>query len=118
MPISDRLGFDAGTIVVVPFPYSARSEEKRRPAVVVSGERVARAVFVWIAMITSARNSTMSGDLLIEDLELAGLAVASVVRPLKIACIERSRILFAIGSLRPESAQRVFDHVRALIGPP
>ena len=116
MPISEALDLPAGTVVVVPFPYSDRLAEKRRPALVVSGAAVAEAGYVWIAMITSARNTRASSDIPIVDLEAAGLGVASMVRPLKIACIEPGRVLRRIGALRPEAAAQVFTAIRGLIG--
>ncbi len=116
MRTSEPGGFPPGAVVVVPFPYSDRLAEKRRPALVVSGEDVARAGFVWIAMITSARNSALPGDLAIEDLHAAGLTAASVVRPIKIACIEPSRILRRIGALEDGQARTVAARIRALVG--
>lgn len=117
MPTSDAAALTPGAVVVVPFPYSDRLAEKRRPAVVVSGRDVARAGFVWIAMITSARNAAMPGDIPVSDLAPTGLAVPSLVRPLKIACIEPSRILRRIGALHPDAAADLFVRVGALIGP-
>ncbi|SFG92136.1 type II toxin-antitoxin system PemK/MazF family toxin [Methylobacterium gossipiicola] len=117
MRTSDPSAPAAGTVVVVPFPYSDRLAEKRRPAVVISGPAVAEAGFVWIAMITSARHEIRGGDLPIPDLEAAGLDVASMVRPSKIACIEPSRILRRIGALSVPAAEAVFEAVRSRIGP-
>lgn len=117
MPISDRSAFTPGAVVVVPFPYSDRLAEKRRPAVVVSGGAVAESGFVWIAMITSARNAAMPGDIPIADLPEAGLVAASVIRPIKIACIEPSRILRQIGVLNADAADATFTSIRAMIGP-
>jgi mRNA interferase MazF len=117
MPTSERLDLPAGSVVVVPFPYSDRLAEKRRPAVVVSGAAVCAAGYVWIAMITSARNARTAGDVCIEDYPSAGLSVASVVRPLKIACIEPTRILRRIGTLPSETAAQVYASIRNLIGP-
>jgi mRNA interferase MazF len=116
MPIFEAGDLPPGTVVVVPFPYSDRLAEKRRPAVVVSGPTVAAAGFVWIAMITSARNAAAAGDLPIHDLATAGLAVASVVRPLKIASIEPSRILRATGVLRSDAAAEVYARLHSMIG--
>ena len=93
-----------------------RLAKKRRPAVVVSGPDVAAAGFVWIVMITSARNAAAAGDLPIRDLATAGLAVASVVRPHKIACLEPSRIVRAIGALRPDAATEVYARLHSMIG--
>ena len=103
--------------MVVPFPYSDRLAEKRRAAVVVSGAAVAAAGCVWIAMITSASNTQAPGDVRIGDFSAAGLGVASVVRPLKITCIEPTRILRAIGTLPGDTAAQVYATIRSLIGP-
>lgn len=116
MPTSEAASFPAGAVVVVPFPFSDRLAEKRRPAVIVSGPDVAEAGFVWIAMITSARNTTVPGDLPILDLARAGLRVKSLVRPIKLACIEPGRILRRIGTLPDETAEAVFDAIRARVG--
>ena len=43
---------------------------------------------LWVLMITSARNPTWAGDIEINDLDMAGLPVPSVVRCAKIAAIE------------------------------
>ncbi|WP_156376183.1 type II toxin-antitoxin system PemK/MazF family toxin [Methylobacterium sp. Leaf117] len=107
----------AGAVVVVPFPYSDRLAGKRRPAVVVSGPAVAETGFVWIAMITSANNPAMRGDQAIDDLAAAGLDAPSVVRPVKLACIEPARILKRIGTLPPVVAGAVFDAIHDRIGP-
>lgn len=117
MPTSDVEEFGPGAVVVVPFPYADRLAEKRRPALVVSGAPVAQAGFVWIVMITSARNTALPGDLSITNVEASGLAVPSVVRPVKIACIEPSRILRRIGALPADVADAVFTSVRASVGP-
>lgn len=107
----------AGTVVVVPFPYSDRLAEKRRPALIVSGPAVAEAGYVWIAKITSARNTQATGDVRTDDVAAAGLSVASVVRPLKIACIEPSRVQRSIGMLPADTAVQVFTAIESLIGP-
>lgn len=117
MRTSDHSAPVAGTVIVVPFPYSDRLAEKRRPAVVISGLAVAEAGFVWIAMITSARHANRAGDVPIPDLEAAGLKTASMVRPSKIACIEPSRILRRIGALPLHTAEAVFEAIRSRIGP-
>lgn len=105
-----------GDVVVVPFPYSDRFAEKRRPALVVSSDEVMSTGFVWVVMITSAQNSRMSHDVPIENLPAAGLSRPSIVRPVKIANVEPSRILRRAGRLGPRQAQAVFRVVRSFIG--
>lgn len=94
------MAFAQGDILVLPFPYSDRLAEKRRPAVVVSKPAFERAHgLVWVAMVTSDRGSGRADDVPIGDLARAGLPAASVVRPVKIATIEPSRVVRVAGSL-------------------
>lgn len=92
-------------VVVVPFPYSERLAEKRRPALVVSSAKLHREEYVWVVMITGAGKAKRTGDIAINDIVAAGLPGASTVRTTKIATVEPTRILRVAGSLaRPERA--------------
>ena len=89
-------------IVVLPFPYVDRYAERRRPALVVSGEQLHRDYgLAWVAMITSAENMSWTCDVEIDDLSEAGLSVPSVVRPAKLATVETGRIVSKVGRLAP-----------------
>ncbi len=118
MPTSKvvRAGHRPGDIVVVPFPYSDQFAEKRRPALVVSNRGVAAEGFVWVVMVTSAKNPTMRHDLAIADLKRTGLSAPSVVRPIKIACIEPSRILRRAGRLAAKDLAAVIETVVRFLG--
>ncbi len=116
MPTSEARSYRPGDVVVVPFPYSDRFAEKRRPALVISNDELAAEGFVWVAMITSAKNPRMRHDRTISDLARAGLPTASVVRPIKIACIEPVRIIRRAGCLLPSEAKRALDAVSGFIG--
>lgn len=92
--------FQAFDVVVVPFPYSDRLAEKRRPALVVSDpELERRSGLIWVAMITSAGRNPVLGDVTIQDLGSTGLPVASTIRAGKIATIEPHRVLRSAGRL-------------------
>ena len=104
MPTSDGLRYSCWDVVVVPFPYSDRLAEKRRPALVVSSEKLQAYGLLWIAMITSAKNESWNCDVPIGDLAAAGLPAPSVVRPAKIACIDRLRVLRSAGRLDEDAA--------------
>lgn len=99
-------------VVVVPFPSSERLAEKRRPALVVSGETLHREGYLWLAMITGAAKAAKAGDVLIHDLASAGLPGDSMVRTSRLATVEPERILRRIGSL----AGRERAAVRGMIG--
>jgi len=96
-------------VVVVPFPYSDRLAEKRRPALVVSVEALeAELGRIWVTMITSAVDQALLGDSLISDLAAAGLPAPSLVRASKIATLDADRIIRRVGRLSPndQSAAR------------
>lgn len=86
-------------IVVVPFPYSDRLAEKRRPALVVSHPDLpARLGRVWVAMITSIAHQDL-GDVAIAAGAPAGLPVASTLRASKIATLDAGRVIRVLGRL-------------------
>ena len=108
--------FDAFDIVVVPFPYSDRLAEKRRPALVVSNRRLEALGVIWVAMITSAENESWPGDVPIGDAARAGLPAPSVIRPAKIACIDPGRVLRRAGRLDKPTARKVAQRMRRFLG--
>jgi mRNA interferase MazF len=116
MPTSEPTRYTAGDVVVVPFPYSDRFAEKRRPALVVSNDELRAAGFLWIVMITTAQNSGMPHDMTIEDLPAAGLSKPSIIRPIKIANVEPSRILRRAGRLRADQAEAALEVVSSFLG--
>ncbi|MGE3247935.1 MAG: type II toxin-antitoxin system PemK/MazF family toxin [Beijerinckiaceae bacterium] len=99
MATFDALSLRQGDVVVVPFPYSDRRAEKRRPGLVVSNAALHELGFVWIAMITSASHAPTPADVVISDGGAAGLSAPSRVRASKIACIEPGRIRSCIGNI-------------------
>jgi len=81
--------FEAWCIVKVPFPYTARPVQQRRPALVVAAGRLqSEHGMLWVLMITSADNRAWPWDVPVSDLVTAGLPAPSVVRCAKLAAIE------------------------------
>jgi len=86
-------------VVIVPFPYSDRQSEKRRPGLVVSHRDLpVKLGRVWVAMITSVPPGGL-GDTALTDLTEAGLPVASTLRASKIATVEVGHIIRVAGRL-------------------
>jgi len=115
MPTSRRLSYRPGDVVVVPFPYSDRFAEKRRPALVVSNDKLRAEGMIWLIMITSAKNIGGRFDQPIGDLARAGLTSPSIVRPTKIACLEPTRILRRAGTLVEFEVQTVLDNIHSFL---
>jgi mRNA interferase MazF len=115
MPVSEDLKpFD---VVVLPFPFSDRLAEKRRPAVIVS--RISEQHrWLLVAMITSSNRERWPGDLEITDISGAGLPSASVVRTAKLATVETARLIRRIGSLDHDASAAVRLEIIARLGDP
>jgi mRNA interferase MazF len=103
-------------VIAAPFPYSERLAEKRRPALVVSNQRLHDDGFLWIAMITGAAKTKRAGDVEIRDLAGAGLPGQSMVRASKLATIEPERILRVIGALAEAERARVAEAIAGFLG--
>lgn len=104
-------------VVVVPFPYTDRTTEKRRPALVVSAPALQQKFgLVWLLMITSADNKAWSCDAAVSDLAAAGLPAPSVVRPAKIATVDADRILRRAGRLAAKDTAAVKAAIKKLSG--
>ncbi len=99
-------------VVRVPFPYTNRPVQQRRPALVVAAPDAPGAPgLLWVLMVTSAAHRGWPGDVAISDLAAAGLPAASVVRSAKIATIE-ARDAAPIGSLPPADRAIIAAHLR------
>ena len=100
-------------VVVVPFPYSDRLAEKRRPALVVSAPPLNDVLDrLWVAMITSAGGSLIYGDLEVWNLTAAGLPAASILRASKLATIDRDRVLRIAGRLDAQDRAAAMEVLR------
>ena len=81
--------FDVWDVVKLPFPYTNRPIQQRRPALVVAHHAVSDMPgLLWVLMITSAVHRRWPGDVVISNLAEAGLPAPSMVRGSKIATVE------------------------------
>jgi mRNA interferase MazF len=117
VPTSRSSLFAPFDVVVVPFPYSDRLAEKRRPAIVIStSQLIARFGLIWLAMITSAENRRWECDVDVSDLRTAGLPAPSVIRPVKIATVDATRVIEKVGRLTVKDALAVEVRLKQFLG--
>lgn len=110
------MAFAQGTVLILPFPYSDRMAEKRRPAVVISKPALERTHgLIWVAMITSDRGGRRPDDTPISDIKRAGLPSPSLVRAVKIATIEPHRVVRAAGALNKKDLAEVLEVVASFV---
>lgn len=108
--------FEAYDVVVVPFPFTDKTSTKRRPALVLSeaktfNKNIAHSV---LAMITSASNSDWPLDTEIEDIGIAGLPFASIVR-MKLFTLDNQLVIRKAGELGRNDRNAVNKALRSLL---
>ncbi|MFH1673777.1 MAG: type II toxin-antitoxin system PemK/MazF family toxin [Pseudomonadota bacterium] len=104
-------------VVVVPFPFSDRTAQKRRPALVLSqraifGDIIEHSV---LAMITSQKNAPWPLDVPIRSRRSAGLTAPSVVR-MKLFTLDNELILRKAGHLSKTDQVKVKKAFSDLFG--
>lgn len=110
-------GFERGTIVRVPFPYTDRDTRQHRPALVVSdGALGPDQGLIWVVMITSAENRRWADDVdLTGDYRACGLPAPSLIRTAKIATIDAAAAK-ALGSLDAARLKQVATQLNRHVG--
>ena len=109
--------FERFAVVRVPFPFTDRQAQKRRPALVLSQPGFQQASgHLLLAMITSARQSAWPLDWPIEDLQSAGLPQPCVVR-LKLFTLDERLVLGRLGALVEADRTAVAAQLAKLLPP-
>ena len=104
-------------LVRVPFPFTDRAVQKRRPALVLSApEFQQRSGHLLLAMVTTARYSSWPLDWPIQDLRGTGLPKDCLVR-MKLFSLDERLILSRLGELSRVDRAGVADHLRHLLPP-
>lgn len=107
------MAFDAGDVILIPFPYRDRAATSTRPAVIVSCRAYNDQLDdLVIAAVTSHRPRT-SWDYELRDWAEAGLRSSSTVRML-LATAATSRVQLSIGQLSNRDWAEVRQRVEAV----
>jgi mRNA interferase MazF len=111
------VSYEKWSVVVVPFPFTDRDRQKRRPAVVVSSrDRFgAESGHSVLAMVTSAVHKRWPLDVVLADREAAGLPTPSLVR-MKLFTLDDRVVIRQIGRLSPEDRNATAAALSALLG--
>jgi mRNA interferase MazF len=98
--------YESWDIVVVPFPFTEKLGEKRRPALVISQWLFNKNGHMVLAMITTQSHTPWPGDTLIQTGTATGLPSACLVR-LKLFTLDNRLILKKIGALSLSDQEKV-----------
>ncbi|MEG4170267.1 MULTISPECIES: type II toxin-antitoxin system PemK/MazF family toxin [unclassified Microcoleus] len=88
------MSYNFGEVVLVPFPFTDQTTNKKRPAVVISSD-VYNAEYpdrTLMGITSQVSSSPKVGDIIITDWRSAGLLKASMIKPVIITTIEKQPI--------------------------
>lgn len=108
---------ERGDVAVLPFPFSERPGTKRRPALALSQRGFNEAGHTIFAMITTRTHAPWPGDVVIEQLDDAGLTHPCIVR-LKLFTLDNRLILRRAGTLTDGDRQAVEESLQRCLGWP
>lgn len=112
--------YNAGDIILIPFPFTDFSTFKQRSAVILSSRRFNRSNDdVIIAAITShmeTRKARYEYRLTVAEQKAAGLPKPSVIKLGKIVTIDQRLIRKRIGTLSRETTTRIIVNIQNLLG--
>ena len=105
-----------GDVILVPFPLSAPTPTKRRPAVVMSSDHYNTSTAeVMIAPVTSrGRSVPRVGDYTIMDWQEAGLLGSATVRA-RLVTLRSSHVLRTLGKLSHRDAEGLAQWLRRVL---
>lgn len=111
------MSYKLGDVVLVPFPFTNQSGNKKRPAVVVSSTSYfQRYSDVVLMAVTSQIKKPLSvGEVEIIDWQSAGLLKPSVIKPV-LTTIESKLILKKLGGLEHDDLQSLQNVLKLILG--
>jgi mRNA interferase MazF len=103
----------AGTVVLVPFPFSDLSQAKLRPAVVLAN--VGRGDWILCQITSNPYGDTRA--IMLEDASFArgALRAVSYARPGKLFTANSTLMVTQVGTLKAASLQQIIEAVVALL---
>ena len=103
-------------VVAVEFPFLEGTDAKRRPALVVSSDRLRHDHgLYWIAMITTAKAGRKPDDVAVTNHERAGLPQDCVIRVSRLAVTGESQIARRLGDITSKDRTAVTALLRRYI---
>ena len=103
----------AGSVILVPFPFSDLSQSKLRPAVVLAD--AARGDWILCQITSKPYSDPQAIELTDDNFAKGSLHVVSYARPCKLFTANRSLIVRQVGVLKDEMLERIVDAIVELL---
>lgn len=106
-----------GDVVLVPFPFTDLSINKKRPGVVVSSDAYHqdRADIILMAITSQVSATSRFGDVIITYWQEAGLLSPSIIKPI-ITTVENQLILRKLGQLKTADLEALQQTLTTILG--
>jgi len=110
--------FEYGEVVLVNFPFTDLGTTKRRPAVVISRRSYnsIKPDLILMALTSRSMHAPEPGDVLIQDLQAAGLPRPSRLKPV-VATVEQAIVRRVLGRLSSDDQMRLNQLIQQILGP-
>ena len=105
----------AGSVVLVPFPFSDLSQSKLRPAVVLAD--AGRGDWILCQLTSSPYSDARAVELTNPDFRSGSLRVASYARPGKLFTASQELLVSEVGVLNDKAFDRVLGAVIGVLRP-
>jgi mRNA interferase MazF len=105
----------AGSVVLVPFPFSDLSRSKLRPSVILAV--VGRGDYVLCQVTSNPYSDPVALELSDDSFSAGSLQRASFARPGKLFTAHESIIRGIVGTLRPDVFDSLLDRVIGILRP-
>jgi mRNA interferase MazF len=109
--------YSFGDVVLVPFPFTDQTTNKKRPAVIVSSEAYnrQRPDIILMAVTSQMRSADYFGDVPVSGWKQAGLLKPSVIKPV-FTTVEKSLVLKKLGRLHEHDRAALKKALQTILG--
>ncbi|MBW2986797.1 type II toxin-antitoxin system PemK/MazF family toxin [Candidatus Woesearchaeota archaeon] len=98
-----------GDVIVIPFPFSDLTSNKKRPALIAAALKGDD--FVLCQITSKSKKDNYAISLSNKDFEQGNLSIPSMIRPNKLFTANKSLIEYKIGSLKKKEINNVSEKI-------
>jgi mRNA interferase MazF len=113
------MSFNRGDVVLVPFPFTDLTTQKRRPALVISSEKfnTSSADVILVGITSQIPRDLAQSDyrLTPDEQQKAGLPRLSMVKSAKVVTLNQALIRRMLGRLPAQTVNQVVTKLNAII---
>ncbi|HEY0546213.1 MAG TPA: type II toxin-antitoxin system PemK/MazF family toxin [Pyrinomonadaceae bacterium] len=109
--------YSFGDVVLVPFPFTDQTNNKKRPAVVVSSAvyNSERPDLILMAVTSQMKTVQAVGEVILEEWKQAGLLKASIIKPV-LTTVEKRLVIRRLAKLQQKDRKALQQALKLILG--